>query len=322
LGIGTRIADALVSGFDGAPSTYFLGRHYTARNLAAYLGGSSVLRAESFRAKGGEGAVWGDLGWTRDRNRVLLVLISEIRDKIRDHSGSFTAVLRGVKDPQVKMLYEAAFRAGLGGGLLSANDWPSRSAPVEWPVVSSSLLAMRLFTEEQVSYLVPTRNLPAIRASIQAWLRQGYVRKHPGAFPMDIFRLTPEGAETVVKAGLVSEEEADMRLVIRRSQELHDLAVGDALVLAAMEIEEKGGRVAEVINEMRLIAEGNAAGVAGEAYPDFVMKFSLGEVGSTVGVEVVGVGNNYRTTAKRSKVKATGFRLLDPGFNGGGFRYV
>lgn len=337
---GAEAAVALLEGFEGSPAAYFLGRPYSSKTLGNYLGASCAIRGEAIRPGKGR-PTWGKYGWTRDENELLLILIGELRDMIRDSHGRIDLALEGLEDRNQRRLYEGAYRAGVAAGELGFEmGTPDRPyltrRPILWgdePMadmgwahrygIHSALLAMRIFTAEQVAYLCPRRSLDGVQRSLSSWLDQGLIRRHECEYPLPVYRLTERGAETVIKDGLVSPEEAEKRLIVRRGQEVHDLAVGDAVIMASMEVQEGGGEILEVVNEMRLIAEGNSAGASGVAYPDFKLAFQVGSgVHRELSFEVMGLGNQYRTTAKLGKVKQNGFQMVNPGFDGRGFRYV
>lgn len=211
---------------------------------------------------------------------------------------------------------EHLFRAGIVAGKFPRWDPEAGNNPVRWEDVRSALLAMRIFTEEQVCLLAPWCGMPTIKASLTDMGRNGMIKLHrQDALRLPVWQVTERGVQDGVIAGVLSEEEAGYRTSIRRGQLLHDLAVGDGLILVGMELAREGAIILDVQTETAMLAK-QREGV----FPDFAVKAKKGGVEKDIKVEVVGVGANYRAKAKQAKVAAQGFRVFSPGFDGHGVR--
>jgi hypothetical protein len=312
---GDLLGEDLVSHYRASPGAFFLGQSYHPRAVRDYLGASSWLRSQARSSP----LEWSEIGWTTPprleryqlaRDQILLAL---------SESGSYQeSLLRLSRDKASREEYQDLFRAGLSAGDLRSHDPWSRGAGIAWDSVRGTVLGMRLFTEEQIGLLCPWNSREALRGSIREWATDGLVQRLPGpGLPMPVWKVTEAAAEDGFAAGLFDWEERKYRARYRGGQELHDLAVGDAILLLAMEVEAAGGRVSELRTELAMMAKRRSG-----SFADFELTYELAGTRREVAVEVVGLGNNYRTGAKAEKVRRSGFRTYVPGFDGRGVRLV
>lgn len=322
-GRGMLLAQELIHSYRADPVAYFMGLPYRADLVRDYVGAASWMRAQAKAAVGGHGGdliEWSDIGWTtaprlaryqEARGRLEGLIIGE-----RKPASDALVLLReeGFDLPE----WENVYRAAVAAGDLPAFDAESRGRMVGWDEVKGALLGMRLFTEEQVGLLVPWTDSRSLRYSLRGWATEGWVEAHRGhGLPMPVWKITEKAVEDGAGHGLMSRLEANRRRSVRTTQELHDLAVGDALILLGLDLATVGGEIEDLRTEISLMSEEKTG-----SFPDFKLTYRMGDRRRDVSVEVVGLGNNYRTAAKGGVARRSGFKVYSPGFDGYGARFV
>lgn len=318
-------ARAILRELQASPVGYFSGRDRGLRGVGTYIGISSFLRSEAL-----EGRVkWGRAGWEEPQSGFD-VHVAALRRWMEDSNVTFAeflpTLLRGQEDwlkwpgygyktSDAERAYQAMGFAGEASHALSGVE----DREFTWGEVRELALAMRLISVEQVNLMLPSLSLRRVREVVQDWVDKDYLKPQDslGKTGLALYRLTATAVEEGVHAGIMSAVEAKSRLTIRSTQEAHDLAVGDAIILAAMDVHGRGGQVLDLQTETSFSMAGHPG-----PWPDFCLAYQIGNRQHESAVEVIGLGGNYRSTAKIASVKAAGFKLFNPGFDGMGARYV
>gem|GEM_PF-4524918 len=211
---------------------------------------------------------------------------------------------------------EQVFRAGAAAGIFQTHDVLVKNHPVAWEDVRATLLGMRLFTLEQVGMIAPWASTHTLVRSLERMAVSGFIEPYYAAnlsFP--IWKVTKRGVRDGMAQGILTEEEARYRTSIRKTQELHDLAVGDALILMSADLAVQGAELLEVQTETALLAQRKTG-----TFPDVVMIYEKQGIRKELPVEVVGTGDNYRSKAKQAQVAHAGHRMFSTGIDGYGCR--
>jgi hypothetical protein len=194
-----------------------------------------------------------------------------------------------------------------------------------WEDHRMAILAMRFLTPEQAGLMMPDRSLASVEESLRDWEMAGYLEPFPRIPKQRGFLVTPRAVREAVTEGIIEAWEERSRRSVRRGQEMHDLAVNDAILMTAMQVASEGEEVSGLLTEAAFFAMGMRA-----PYPDFRMVAAreeeelsgrVSQVAVNHDVEVVGLGANYRRAAKLGRVQKAGFRLFVPGYDGLGVRF-
>lgn len=301
-----------------SPVGYFQGRNYTGSNLAGYIGMSNALRAASERGK----SHWGAAGWelTESDAPKYADEIHRVEDLLKRAKTveAGLEVLRSMEMRERELAWRAV-QAAIGKGDLDL--WRQQVAPryMDWEGVQAMVLPMRIITEEQVSMVIPWMTLDRVRDNMREWIKDGYLDTFGERGGLQIYRVTERAVERGLEDGVLDTLEAAGRLIVRRGQELHDLAVGDALILTALQVAEQGGEILEVKTEQAL----KLAFERG-VFPDYevVLQASASGPIESLAVEVVGLGGTYRGAPKKAAVAGAGIAMLHTGLDGKGVRYA
>lgn len=311
---GAMLGARLVHDYQGAPGGFFRGLNYRVAPMARYVGASNWLRAKSPEL----GLRWTEWGWADSaREERFWRGVEEIQRQTREGRGLQEALSRAGREMRFEREeMEHILRAGIIAGKLPRWDSEVGNERLAWEDFESVFLSMRMFTEEQVGMLSPWTATPTIRDSLETFHAQGLVAPFPNReLAAPVWRVTDRAVKRGLETGILSEAEAGYRTSVRRGQLLHDLAVGDGILLVGMQLASEGVQVVNLETETALLAV-QKTGV----FPDFVMHGKRAGVEREIPVEVVGVGANYRARAKQSKVASAGFRVFSPGFDGHGVR--
>lgn len=312
--MGAIFGARLVHDYQGAPGGFFRGLNYRVGSAARYVGASNWLRAQSRNLD----LAWTEWGWADGpRQERFWAGVDAIQRRFQAGDGPQRAVKESARELRFEREeMENILRAGIVAGKFPRWDAELGAEALDWEDVESALLAMRVFTEEQVGLLSPWTGTPALQASLGTFASRGLIKAHnTGELGVPVWRVTDRAVGQGVESGVLSPREAEYRTSIRRGQLLHDLAVGDGILLVGMQLAKEGASVVDLQTETALLAA-RREGV----FPDFVMTATRGGISREIPVEVVGVGANYRAAAKKAKVAAQGFKVFSPGFDGYGVR--
>ncbi len=311
-GWGRReLAMALVERSLASPGAWFIGRQLNTSMASEYVGVANFLRAQGME----HGIAWGRAGWGRLEGADYELRLERLRGALRVAGGDVERALREAGDVRVRDVLWGTYRAAWAVGDIHLFDQQLRSKALPWREAQRSLLAMKIFTEEQVGLLAPWKSLNSIRSEMDEWWRGGLIEHHAGAPDLHIWRVTEKAVEGALKTGIVEPWEASSRLSIRSTQELHDLAVGDTLILAAIQVAKMGGQIEQIRVEPPVRKKG-------ENYPDLSLDIRLGASSRRVDIEVVGTGGGYQGRGKKAVINKGGYRVVVPGFDGNGIRYA
>ncbi len=313
------------------PGAFFQSRGFNSKNLATYIGASNALLSMGNDRQ----AHWAMGGWQlgkkvkgEDAYAEKLNTLRVWLDKERFTGPDIRKVLQARKNiaevrgdlgaaQAAQDLWIAAVAAhGVGDLDLGGRD-PLTHAPT-WAEFQGLALPMRIFTAEQVGLAFPLHSQRVIDEAVHAWGKQGYLRVQEEIAGLTIWRVTEKAVRAGVEAGFMAEEEGRGRLIVRRRQEAHDLAVGDALILLAVQAVETGIPILGVETETG-IKMTQTSGLL----PDFRLRLDMGpaRVHQVVDVEVVGRGADYRGTRKLNAVKEAGMKVFSAGLDGCGVRH-
>lgn len=336
-GPGTREeAIALAQVSHAQPGAFFLGREYNARNLATYIGASNALlsmgiKREAHWAMGGwqlgkkgagEDAYVQGLNTLRGWLNKEKVPNSSIREILQAQI-NMANVPGGRAEAAVSEALWAAAVAAHGVGDLNLGDSQRDDRPA-WGEIMGLALPMRIITAEQVGLAFPMLSQRTINDAVHAWGRLGFLKVHDEEAGLTIWRVTEKAVQAGLAAGLMTPEEGKSRLVVRRKQEAHDLAVGDTLLLLTIQAAEMGITIQSVETETGIgmsqsIGLGQTAGMV----PDLRLRLDMGPARThqVVDVEVVGRGNNYKSSEKLNGVISAGMKVFSAGLDGCGVRH-
>lgn len=223
---------------------------------------------------------------------------------------------------------------GSSAGRERADDWAKRAAGwgvadtlkiEEWDLHRMAILAMRFLTAEQAGLMMPESSMASVNESLRDWVMSGYLEPFSRVPKQSAYLVTGKAVREAMADGIVEAWEERSRRSVRRGQELHDLAVNDAILVMALLAEAEGESVTGLLTEAAFFAMGERA-----PYPDFRLVASREEeelsgravqVAVKHDVEVVGLGANYRRAAKLGRIQQAGFRLFVPGYDGLGVRF-
>lgn len=318
-------AKLAIRDLEASPMAHFEVQEYHYSNLRTYLGISSFLKAEALRGR----AYWGEAGW-EDPKHGYRSRLAEFRSwlALREFPLSHTpALLKAVETGEQRWPgwgyrpgdAKLAYRAMGFAGELADPRAALGAEEITWIEVEGLALAMRLMSDEQASLLFPQLSLRHVRENLNRWVDQGFLKRYPALAKtgLELFQVTRQAVEQGIEDGTLTAGEGDSRLMIRSSQEVHDLAVGDAILLASVELLERQGEFLDLETETSFAQRGLRG-----PWPDFVIRFRVDGQDYHEAVEVVGVGGNYRSKGKLKTVKRGGIQVWNPGFDGKGARYV
>ncbi len=311
-GLGGRdLASILMDRCLASPGAWFIGRQMNTTTASEYVGVANYLRCQGPSIE----ASWTGVGWGYPKRDVYEPRLERLNAAIQKAGGDIERALTMADDATVRELLWATYRAAWSKGDIQTFDRQLRERPLGWTEAQETLLAMKMFTEEQVNLLAPWKSLNSIRFEVNDWWRDGLIELHPNTIGLDIWKVTRKAVERGVEVGLMEDWEGESRLSIRKTQELHDLAVGDTLILAAIQVAQMGGQIEQIQVEPALRKKG-------EHYPDLSLQVRVSGKILTVNFEVVGTGGGYHGLGKRSVMKQAGYRAVVPGFDGLGVRYA
>jgi hypothetical protein len=308
------MGEDLVRSMNAFPQAFIQFRQADLVTVGTYLSASNYLKGQTLARK----TRWTDAGWCGKEESQYMVLKDQLKGLLSDHNGSIHGLINEFKTEEEKTLWMAVYRAAVGKGDIIGWQHHLKTIDVPWKDMQSSLVAMRLFSEEQAALLGMTYSLNSVQESLKTWQDQGYIVPYEAAVPMPLYAVTEKAVCEALSEGLLSEVEAPSRLIIRRGQELHDLAVGDALILLQFDAIRMGAELGDIKTEMGYMKEFQGR----KAIPDFKASFTKDGKEYEMEVEVVGHGDNYRGASKKAKIKRAGFKVFNPGFDGHGCRSV
>lgn len=341
-GPGTREeASAMIRMAQAQPGAFFLGRDYTLGSLAEYMGAANWCRGQAAAGQ----MRWAHGGWQsrlgpHEYEDTYSRSLETLREwKIREGLRASDLVLARLREmdewqdrrrdeegaQQVDRLW-AGFMAGLGTGDLEPVTGQDPLQGFEWADVAGLALPMRILTAEQIGMALPSATQKTVDAAVASWVRQGYLDQNhlahketgmSGSLP--IFRVTRKAAEEGALVGLLKGDEIESRLAIRRTQEVHDLGVGDTLLLFALHGLVNGQPIKGIVTEAE-IKRGQKLGMVPDVRLELPKSHGLGT--RLLDVEVLGSGGRYRTHAKITGSQRSGMRVMSAGQDGNGVRYA
>jgi hypothetical protein len=306
---------------------------YTSANLTTYIGGSNALRAMATLNE----AHWGIGGWhvgpaaageTAYTEGLAMLKawmaaqgwsMLEFPQHLKARREWAQLIAQKAEIEQVDALQRAAVAAAAVGE--EDQRWGFGSfvwETPEWVDFQGMALPMRIFTAEQVGMVYPQLTQRSLDRVVRRWGKQGYVKVHDELAGLLIWKLTEKAIQTGLEAGLLTPHEGESRLVVRRSQEVHDLAVADVLILLTLQAAELGYRIHDIETEVGLQAT-----VPVGMRPDLRFRLDMGpgRVERVIDLEVVGLGANYQSLSKLDGAKRAGMKLFSTGLDGHGVRH-